>query len=116
MRAKKEVLVTRESLQLMLDDERKDFVMHVVGKALWALFQRQTEGEQAANTTDRHNNVGFAGMDAYSGSLSAKYYRKHKRLEGWMVDKWTRKAKNGFARLTKYHKQLNEVALEKKVG
>jgi len=116
MKTKAKVLVARESLQAMLNDPRPGFAMHVVGKALWALFQRQTDAEQVTNETNRHNSIGFTGADAYSGSLSAKYYRKHKRLEDWMVDKWTRKAKNGFARLTKYHKQLNEVALEKKNG
>lgn len=106
-------LVTKESLQQMLNDPRPEYVMAVVGKALVALFARQTKDEQSVNTTKVHNNIGFTGSDARSGSISAKYYIKNHRLEGWMVEKWLKQGKNNYSRLTKYHSQLNQIAIEK---
>jgi hypothetical protein len=107
------VLVSRESLQTLIDTASFEKQQVIVGRALVALFNRQTRDEQSSNTTNKHNTVGFTGADGLGGSLTAKYYLKHNKLMDWQVDKWTKKAKNGFARLTKYHKQLNEVAMEK---
>lgn len=106
-------LVTRESLQTMLDSPDEKYVERVIGRALVAIFNRQTEVEQSNNHTSNLNGVGFVGCDALSGSLTAKSYIKHKHLLGWQTAKWTKKGTNGFARLCKYHKQLNEIALQK---
>ena len=106
-------LVTRDSIQNMLDNTNQVYVMHVVGKALVALFDRQTEAEKVCNHTQEYNGIGFAGCDARSGTLTAKAYLKNKRLEDWQVNKWTKPGKNGYARLCKYHSQLNEVAEKK---
>lgn len=111
---KKQVIVTRESLQAMLDNADAVKRQHIVGRALVALFARQTESEQADNTTKVNNNVGFAGNDSKSGSITAKTYLKRKELADWQVEKWTKPQANGFARLCKYHTQLNEIALRKK--
>lgn len=35
-----------------------------LGKALWAIFQRQTATEKASRQTIEHNGRGFTGMDA----------------------------------------------------
>lgn len=107
-------IVTKESLQVMLDNPNRNYVMHVIGRALVVLFNRQTEAEKATNDTKEYNMIGFAGADAKSGSLTAKYYLKHKKLEDWQMDKWLKKgAKSGVARLCKYHRQLNEAAQAK---
>lgn len=103
-------IVSRESLQKMLDEANDVKRQHVIGRALVALFDRQTKDEQATNDTRNLNTIGFSGADAKSGSLTAKYYLKHKKLEDWQVARWMKVQKNGFARLTKYHKQLNEIA------
>jgi len=112
-KANKLVLVSRESLQALINNASCTKKQVIVGRALVALFDRQTAGEQAANNTNKDNAVGFTGADGFSGSLTAKYYLKHNNLMDWQVEKWTKTAKNGFARLTKYHKQLNEIAIEK---
>ena len=111
MTKKTTALVTRDSLQAMLDSDKPAFVTQVIGRALWGLFLRQTEDEQVTNNTNKHNSVGFTGADAFSGSLTAKSWRKHGKLLDWQIAKWTKKGKNGYARLCKYHKQLNEIAL-----
>jgi len=102
--------VTRESLNTMLHNENPRYVQTVIGRALWALFLRQTEDEQNSNDTHQNNSIGFSGADGKSGSLTAKYWMKHKRLEDWMVAKWMKPARNGYPRLCKYVKQLNEIA------
>ena len=102
--------VTRDSIQRMLDNTNPNYVMAVVGRALTQIHNRQTYSEQETNSTKEHNGIGFAGCDAKSGSMTAKFYIKHKRLEQWMINKWIKKGSNGYARLCKYHAQLNEVA------
>jgi hypothetical protein len=99
----------------MLDKSDRRFVECVIGRALSAILQRQTSDEQASNETRIHNNVGFTGCDGRSGALTAKYFLKHDSLEDWQVERWLRRGKNGFSRLTKYAKQLNEIANEKQI-
>ena len=107
-------MITKDSLQKMLDSDNKGYVMHVVGRALVALFERQTTEEQRTDDTKVDNSIGFAGCDARSGSLTAKSYLKYHALQDWQVEKWTKKGENGYSRLSKYWKQLNEVAEAKK--
>ena len=108
------VPVTRDSIQLMLNNPNRDFVMHVVGRALVAIFKRQTEDEKSSNTTSKANNIGFASCDARSGSLTAKSYLKNKKLEDWQIDRWlVISEKTNYARLCKYHTQLNQIVQER---
>ena len=108
-------LVTRDSLQAMLDKEDPKYVTRVVGRALVAIFNNQTEDEKASNGTTQLNGIGFSGSDARSGVLTAKTFLKRGTLEEWQVNAWTRKTSNGFSRLCKYAKQLNLVAESKQV-
>ena len=102
--------VTRASLQAMLDNPNDKYVVQVIGRALVVLFKNQTRDEQAMNSTNKDNGIGFTGADAKSGSITAKYFIKHNTLLDWQVERWTKRASNGYARLAKYHKQLNEAA------
>lgn len=106
-------IVTRDSLQQMLDSQNTEFVTRVVGRALVALMHRQTAHEVAGNSTDVENGVGFSGADARSGTLTAKSFLKNRTLLDWQVARWTKKGKNGYARLCKYAKQLDEIAQAK---
>lgn len=103
-------LVTKESLQKMLDDADEAKRARIVGRALVGLFERQTADEQASNDTKQHNTIGFAACDAKSGSLTAKYFLKHGLLLNWQVDRWLKKQPDGHARLCRYVRQLNEIA------
>ena len=107
-------IVTRESLQEMLDNAEGDKLARIVGRALIVLFNNQTADEKLANTTNKDNGIGFTGADAHSGCITAKTFMKRGTLEDWQVERWTRPAASGFSRLTKYHKQLNEAALAKR--
>ena len=107
-------IVTRESLQAMLSNENTNYVKMVVGRALVAIFNNQTESEKSENDTEERNGIGFSGADARSGTLTAKSFLKNKTLADWQLEKWIAPQKNGFARLTKYAKQLDEIAQAKK--
>ena len=108
-------IVTRDSLTKMLNEDSLFSTMHVVGRALVVLLNNQTADEQANNVTSHSNGYGFTGADAYSGTITAKYYLSHKRLEEWQIALWTRKNGRGVPRLAKYHAQLNVAAEEKAV-
>lgn len=103
-------LVTKDSLQHMLDNDNVEYVQLVIGKALSALYDYQTIDEQNTNTTTKSNGVGFTGADANSGSKTAKFWMKHHKLLDWQIAMWTKKGSRGYARLAKYHKQLNQIA------
>ncbi len=106
-------IVTRESLQKLLDSDNAQLVMHVVGRALVVLFNNQTEDEKVDNATKVHNSLGFTGADARTGTLTAKSYLRNRALHDWQIEKWVKKGESGFSRLTKYHKQLNAAAEQK---
>lgn len=107
-------IVTRDSLNRMLQDEHKR--IHVIGHALIVLFNRQTESERAANNTILHNTIGFTGADARTGSLTAKYYLAHKTLLPWQVHKWMKVGKSGYPRIVKYWRQLDQAACARAQG
>lgn len=113
---KQTAIVTRDSLRTMLLNPNRVYVEKVVGRALVRLFERQTEAEKVSNDTNVDNGIGFAGCDAKSGSLTAKYYLKHRRLEDWQLARWTKVEASSYPKLCKYHRQLNEVALVAQQG
>ena len=105
-------LVTKESMIEMLNDPK--IRIKCIGRALVALLSRQVEDEKRSAETKLHNGLGFQPADAYSGTLTAKYFLKHKTLLDWQVEKWMKPTgKKGLPRLVKYSRQLNEIALEK---
>lgn len=115
--AKQPALVTRHSLQQMIDQcvstNDSERLQHIVGRALIVLFERQTEHEKRANTTEVWNMVGFNGSDGRQGVLGAKFYMAHHHLEEWQVEQWIRRGRRGFSRITKYSRQLNEAAIQR---
>ena len=101
-----QVIVTRESINAMLLNPR--LRIHVIGRALTGLLERQTNAEKISLATHVDNGIGFTGADARSGTLTAKSYLKNGTLEAWQVARWMKPN-----RLAKYHRQLNEIALQK---
>jgi hypothetical protein len=106
--------VTRDSLQIMLENADDAKRIQIIGRALVVLFKRQTEAERQVNTTNVHNNIGFTGADGRSGCISAKSFIKHGTLAPWVVEKWMTRGKTGYSRIAKYHAQLNEAATLKR--
>ena len=106
-------IVTRESLTQMIETANPAKRQAIIGRALVVIFNNQTEGEKVVNETTQDNGIGFTGADARGGSLSAKYFLKHGRLEDWQIENWMRKSRGGVMRIAKYHAQLNKAAEKK---
>ena len=107
MKKGKSMKVTRDSLKALV--ERNPEV--VVGRALVALFKAgQTDSERSGNTAEVFNGIGFSGADARSASITAKYFIKHGKLLDWQIESWIKPAKNGYPRICKYARQLNDIA------
>jgi hypothetical protein len=105
-------LVTRESL-IDIVTRGNEVSKEAVGRALVHLFNRQTIDEQITNDTCKYNDIGFTPQDARSGSITAKYFIKHRTLLDWQYEKWIEPNAKGIPRIAKYWRQLNEVANEK---
>lgn len=84
----------------------------VVGRALVAIYNRQTSAEQNATTTKNNNGEGFSKPDARIGSIGARMFLSKGQLVPWQLEIWL-KEKNGYPRICKYARQLNEVAKQK---
>lgn len=108
-----DIIVTKDSLQGMIDGANRTKQIAIIGRALVVLFLLQTRSEQSQNDTNEHNMVGFTGADGRGGCLTAKSFLKNKTLQDWQLEKWTRKNDKGYSRISKYHAQLNRAAVER---
>lgn len=113
-------IVTKTSMMQLLttvpasyDGDLATWQKYVIGRALVQIFKRQTADEQNAHTTNQYNNIGFAGCDAKVGSFAAKSFMKRGTLLDFQYDKWMTEGRDGFPRITKYHRQLNDIACRK---
>ncbi len=93
---KTEKLVTRQSLQQLLDHSDQVKKMVIVGRALTHLYERQTLNEQTAHSTSEDNNVGFTAFDPAFGTICARQWIDRQYLSEKQVQIWTRVMKNGF--------------------
>ena len=76
-----------------------------LGRALLALYARQTDDEQDADSTKWHNSVGFSGFDAEILSSLARQYNERGTLsqKQWAICE---------KRLLKYAGQLRLIAIQ----
>ena len=110
-----EKLVTRESLIQMLQKPDAKYVNTVVGRALVAIYERQTFDEKSSSNTLHHNSIGFTAIDAQFGTSCAKFYSRNGYLSYNQVKYWTKLNSKGIPKISKYWKQLNEIANQKKL-
>lgn len=106
-------IITKDSLQRMIDEASTEKKKYIVGRALVVVFNNQTRDEQSINNTTINNGVGFTGADARSGTLTAKSFLKNKTLTDWQLNAWLRKDSSGYSRICKYHNQLEKAAQQK---
>lgn len=85
----------------------------VIGKALAAIYSRQTDAEKSYTVTRMDNGIGFSKPDARVGSIGARQYKDRGFIDGWVAEVWMTKAKDDLPRICKYARQLNEIAEEK---
>lgn len=105
-------IVTRDNLRELLlgaDEERR---MHIIGRALVVLYNRQTADEKRVMDTKESNGIGFAGCDAKQGSYGAQQYIRTQKIDKYQVQAWMRMSR-GAPRICKYNRQLNEAAVER---
>jgi hypothetical protein len=88
------------------------FLMHFIGRALLVLLKNQTTEEQSSSTVVEKNGIGFVAWEAEIGTSHAKFYQQKKFLTEKQYNFWLAE-KEGFARICKYYRQLNEAAKEK---
>lgn len=88
---------TEESIvELLIKSDR------AVERGILAIYALQTESEKNSQTTNQHNNIGFSGADASSGSYYAEWLNSGNKLTGKHLDK-ARKM------VIKYSKQLLQI-------
>lgn len=106
-------MVTKQSIEGMISQASLEKQAHIIGRACMALFKRQTEDEKVSNGTKHFNQRGFTPADARQGSITAKYYIKHRALQDWQIAQWTKIESRGNMRIAKYWRQLAEEAAAK---
>lgn len=106
----KTTIVTKESLAQMLATRNPSFV---IGRALLAIYNRQTYQEQSGTATIANNGIGFSKPDARLGSIGARMFKAHGELQPWLVKVWMKPASDGFPRICKYVRQLDEIAISR---
>ena len=79
-----------ENIHTLLSDQSNPNFKHVIGRALVALNERQTDTEQRRKTTINRNGRGFRPSHAYMGTSMAGFYegRKHlteKQIRYWII-------------------------------
>lgn len=99
-------LVTKEFIKTKLEENAEK----LIGRALSAILKYQTDVESTNNITKDFNGVGFTKSDSRTGTLTAKYYLKHGKLEEWQLKLWKGLNKKGEPRILKYADQLNRIA------
>ena len=103
--------ITKEWLANKLKDEQNR--EKVIGRALLAIYKNQTAQEQNTTCTTNKNGIGFCKPDARVGSIGARMYQSHAKLDKWVIEVWMRPAKDGMPRICKYWQQLQQIAEQK---
>jgi hypothetical protein len=98
--------VTVLSIKELLDRSDK-----AVEEAVLRIYDRQTNGEQAARVTSEHNGVGFSAFDADILSSFAEWMRRSTRPVGQRLT--ARQLQVARKRIKRYAKQLVEIAQAK---
>lgn len=103
-------IVTKQWLADKLSAATETKKKYIIGRALAAIYNRQTADEQSSTATIKRNGVGFSGPDARVGSIGARMFLAHKTVEGWVLNVWMRPASDSLPRICKYAAQLNDIA------
>jgi hypothetical protein len=90
----------KEQIQALIDRDDK-----AVYRALYQIYQRQTESEQRTEDTKFRNDIGFSAADAKYLTYTAKWLIKYGKLDEYHLNKVR-------GRIRRYWKQLAEIAAE----
>lgn len=102
--------LTKQNIVQLLNTDN----VHVIGRALVALNERQTADEQASKNTKYHNGQGFRPCHAHMGTSMAEFYTKCGYLTAKQQAYWQKPSgKTKSSRIGIYAGQLLKVALAK---
>lgn len=112
--------ITKEWLagKIKEDEERVlpgRFPGRTIGRVLLAIYRLQTTSEAAGSSTHYRNGVGFSKPDARTGTIGARMFASKGRIDQWVINLWSKPASDGFPRICKYVRQLNEIAKDRHV-
>lgn len=105
-------LVTKESLAELLRSAEPKKVQQIVGRALLVIYENQMEDEKRSGTAAYANGIGFTVGDATIGCSNAAFFKANGYMGKAVIAYWT-EIVNGYPRICKYDKQLNEAASAK---
>jgi hypothetical protein len=101
-------MITKEKIvQLLKDDDR------AIARALVVLTARQTDDEQAAETTRYLNGRGYRPCHARMGASMSKFFERNGYLSPKQIAYWRARDKSGKMRIEIYAGQLLEEAQAK---
>lgn len=106
-------IITKDSLQAMLNSASRGRKVALVGRALTILAEKQTVTEVKVKQTIDKNFVGFSAPDAKAGTLMAEYFAKHGNLSDVQLNAWLASDRTGYSKICKYHMQLDAAARRK---
>lgn len=110
MEAQNKPEVTKE----WLANKIKENPSRTIGRALAAIYKNQTRSEQTTTSTRVNNGIGFSKPDARIGTIGARMFNAHSKLDNWVIDIWSKPARDGYPRICKYANQLQAIAETKK--
>ena len=104
-------IITRKSLQTLLDNSTTDQLIPLIGKAVTILHNLQRQMDNAVGTDSEFNGVGFINRDRTLGRQTAEYFKRNKFIGNNILNRWLRLDGANWSRLSKYHAQLNIFAI-----
>jgi hypothetical protein len=105
------IVLTKAALQQQIKQASPSEREMLITDAVSALYVRHTEREKEVGSAIHLNDLGFDRPDAPTGLRDGRNLRAHGTTPS--INYWTRVDVNGWYKLCKYHKQLNEVAYAK---
>jgi len=113
-------IVRRKAVKIVTKDYLRDRLtkpdcIKVLGRALVRIYERQTSDEQQSESTELKNSQGFTAFDARLGTLAARQFLETGSIGIKLTAYWLAQDKNGYPKICRYVRQLNEVAVERRL-
>jgi len=102
------VKYTKDDIIRLLETNDK-----AVARAVYAIYERQTEAEQYNESTLVINGIGFTGAHGHIGTSMGKQYKERGFLTPGQINWWKERiGKNNRMRIAIYASQLLDIAKE----
>lgn len=112
---KTEKIITKEKLvRWLVNGTHTKSPLKVMEWVIFHINSLQEPAEQQRKETAFDNGVGWTQGDARVGTLTAEAIAKYGAMQEWQLKMWASLNSKGEPRLAKYHKQLNDIAINKR--